>query len=122
MKKVQSKRTYVGEILSVLAYEFDPSEHIESERKIRRRLRDKKLGTYDQGRIDLIRAFKDDVRRELNKPLQSAFYKTTRGVYADPRDWDFGQLAAAMKRRHPKLPARDIGGFLPYALYLYYLR
>jgi hypothetical protein len=115
-------RSYESEALSVLAFEFPTSNLAESERKIKRRLRDKKLGTYDQGRIDALRAFKDDVQQELGKDSRSKYYTHSHGQYADLQDWDIEQLTRYMMERHPGVSETVIGGFLPYAIYLYYLR
>lgn len=114
--------TYEGEVLSVLAYEFYSSRQVESERKIKRRLREKRLGPYDQTRITALRAFKDDVQSELGKFDQSEYYTEPHGKYAEMQDWDIERLAQAMKARHPGLPETEIDAFLPYAILLYYLK
>jgi hypothetical protein len=114
--------TYEGEVLSVLAFEFSWSKHNEAERKIKRRLRNKKLGAYDQTRIDTLRAFKDDVQQELEKYDQSTFYTGSHGYYAEMRDWDIPRLEQAMQARHPDVPESEIVSFLPYAILLYYLK
>lgn len=122
MSMATNAPTYEGEALSILAFEFSQSDHAESERKIKRRLRDKKLGSYDQARIDRIRAFKDDVQRELRKANRSAYYAGPHGNYADDHDWDFDRLKQHFVNLHPEVPETAIGRFLPYAIYLYYLR
>ncbi len=114
--------TYEGEILSVLAFEFSFSKQSESERKIKRRLRDKKLGAYDPTRVATLRAFKDDVQQELGRFSKSAYYTHAHGKYAEMQDWDVKRLAQAMKARHPEVPESEIDGFLPYAILLYYLK
>ena len=106
----------------MLAFEFSQSDQAESERKIKRRLRDKKLGAYDQSRIDRIRAFKNDVQRELEISTKSSFYAGSHGNYADLQDWDTERLRHHFIERHPFLPEAAVGQFLPYAIYLYYLR
>ena len=53
--------TYESEVLDVLAYEFGFSNRAEIEEKIKRKLREKNLGPYDQKRIDILRRFKDEV-------------------------------------------------------------
>jgi len=120
--KKKEPRPYESEVLSVLAFEFPTSDLPESERKIKRRLRDKKLGAYDQGRIDVLRAFKDDLQQEISKFSKSKYYTHAHGEYANLKDWDLEQLTRDMLERHPGVPETVIGGFLPYAIYLYYLR
>jgi len=122
MKKTKEQQTYESETLAVLAFEFRSSVQSESERKIKRRLRDKKLGPYDQTRIDAIRNFKDDVLRELSKATKSKFWLNTHGPYADMQDWDLNGLSSHFERKHPEIPKEEIGRFMPYAIYLYYLR
>jgi hypothetical protein len=115
-------RTYEGEVLAVLAFELGSSKHADSERKIRRRLREKKLGPYRQARIDAIRAFKNDVGRELGKFGKSKFHTGPHQTYADMQDWDLEGLERHMRKRHPEVSKAAIGAFLPYAIFLYYLR
>ena len=114
--------TCESEALHILAMEFSFSDRAESERKIKRRLRDKKLGPYDQDRVNVLRAFKDDVQQELDKPKDSRFYNGPSGKYVDPQDWDFAALWAELEKRHPKVSPSVIGEFLPYAIFLYYLK
>ena len=114
--------TYEGEVLSVLAYEFSTSDHAESERKIKRRLRDKKLGTYDQRRIEALRLLKSDLIKELGRNVRSRFYAGSHGKYSNMKDWDYNALLEYMKEQHSQVPATAIEGFLSYAIYLYYLR
>ena len=121
-KKTKSPRTYEGELLSVLAYEFPHVEHSESERKIKRRLREKKLGPYDQTRVDAVRSFKDDLMEELSKCAKSPFYAGSQGAYSDLQDWDFDRLLRHMQKNHPKVSKKEIHRFLSTAIYLYYLR
>ncbi len=114
--------TYEDEVLNVLAYEFSSSGQLQSERKIKRRLREKKLGAYDQTRIAALRAFKGEVQGELGKYDKSEYYTEPHGIYAEMQDWDVERLAQAMKARHPGLPETAIDDFLPFAILLYYLK
>ncbi|WP_020585823.1 hypothetical protein [Desulfobacter curvatus] len=122
MKKKKDTPTYEDEVLVGLAYEFSVSDHEESERKIKRRLREKKLGPYDQEKIDVIRKFKNNVQKELGKFNKSKFYAGAHGKYADMQDWDFDALLQYMIKKHPDVSKVAIGNFLPFAIYLYYLR
>ncbi len=122
MKKKKESPTYEGEVLAGLAFEFPFSDHAESESKIKRRLREKKLGPYNQERIDAIRKFKDDVQEELGKFNKSQFFTGTHGKYADMQDWDLNALLQHMQKKHTDVSKTTIDNFLPYAIYLYYLR
>jgi len=122
MTKIKEPPTYEGEVLGVLAFEFSFSDQAESERKIKRRIRDKNLGSYDQTRINTLRSFKDDIQQELSKFQRSKFYTQPHGKYADMQDWDLDALKQYMKAIHPDVPEIAINGFLPYAVFLYYLR
>lgn len=122
MTKIKDTRTYEDEVLSVLAFEFTVKDHTESERRLKRRLREKKLGSYDEKRIASIRKFKDDLQVELAKCDRSEFYTHSNGKYSDPSDWDANGLLSHLKKKHPKVPDSAIQSFLPYAIYIYYLR
>jgi hypothetical protein len=115
-------RTYESEVLSVIACEFSSADQMESERKLKRRLREKRLGPYDQERIAALRAFKEDVQRELAQDDRSAYFTGRHGRYVDMQDWDVAKIAQVMKARHPGVPETEIKGFLPYAILLYYLK
>src|SRR5262245_44276487 len=56
-RNVAESRTYEDEVLAVLAYEFSPDDRADSDRKIKRRLREKKLGKFEPQRIEVLRAF-----------------------------------------------------------------
>jgi hypothetical protein len=114
---------YDNEALAVLAYEFrniDPPE--EAERKIKRRLRDKKLGAYDAARFAAIRRFKDELQDELHKADKSGYYTGRHGHYANPADFDHVRLIRDFARRHPTVAKDSIARFVPFAVYIYYLR
>ncbi len=118
----KNQPTYESEVLNILSYEFSIDDRAKSEKKIKRRLREKKLGAYDQSRIDALREFKDDVCNELCKNIKSQFYAGAKGKYSDIQDWQFDRLLEHMKREHAKVPASAIDSFLPFAIYIYYLR
>lgn len=114
--------TYDNEVLGSVAYEFSASDQAESERKIKRRLRDKKLGPFDQERVERLRALKNDVQRELNLTSKSKFFLGQRGRYVELSDWDFEGMLSFLKERHPKIEASTIEHFLPFAILIYYLK
>jgi hypothetical protein len=114
---------YDDECLAVLAYEFrtiDPPE--EAERKIKRRLREKKLGAYDPQRFQKIRRFKDELQDELQKYDKSNYYTGRHGHFVDLADFDHARLVADLTLRHPSISKESIAGFMGFAIYIYYLR
>ena len=114
--------TFESEVLGIVAFEFGTSRRSESDRKIRRRLRDKKLGPFDPTRVERLRTLKDDIQAELAKHLESQFYKSQGGRSMDLGDWRIDDLHRYFVRRHQEVAPDEIARFLPYAIYLYYLR
>ena len=114
--------TYEGEVLGILAYEVSTSDKAEIEKKIKRHLRDKKLGEYDPERVGILRAFKNDVQEEIGKGNQSKYFTGSHGRYASMKDFDAKRFCKDLRRRHPQVPSTDIAGFVNFAIYLYYLR
>ena len=114
--------TYEDEVLGILAYEFFFSDKAEIEKKIKRHLREKKLGGYDPERVEILRAFKNDVQEEIGKGDQSKYFTGFHGRYAGMKDFDTKRFCEDMYRSHPQVPESEIAGFLGFAIYLYYLR
>jgi len=121
-RNTPESRSYEGEVLAVLAFEFSLDDRAESDRKIKRRLREKKLGKFETQRIEALRAFQSDLLRELSSPLVSPFYRGSAGPFSDMGDWSVDELVEGMVGRHPGVPRDAISGFMAYAIYLYYLR
>jgi len=118
-----ARTRYDDEALAVLAYEFRTVDApAEAERKIKRRLREKKLGAYDAERVAAIRRFKDELQRELGKAGQSGYYTGRHGHFANPADFDQSRLIRDFARRHPSVARDSIARFVPFAVYTYYLR
>jgi len=113
---------YESEVLDVLAYEFSFDSRAEYEEKIKRKLREKNLGPYDQQHIDILRRFKDEVQSEIGNFSQSSSYTKRLGKYARLKDFAAKRLTRDMASRYPEIPQQAIKPFIPYAVYLYYLR
>ncbi len=113
---------YEEAVLSILAYEFPSDDKREAEAKIKRKLRSKKLGRYDQERIDLLRRFKEAVQTEISKWQKSKYYAASHGEFADMKDFDRGQMADEFAAEFPTIPRQTIARFVEFAVYLYYLR
>jgi hypothetical protein len=108
--------------LDGLVYEFDFDDHAEAERKIRRRLRYHGLGPYQQGRVDLLRKFKDQVRSEIHRGVQSHYFLGSNGHYAAMQDFDVERMIRDLADSYPDIPLTEIKAFVPFAVYLYYMR
>jgi hypothetical protein len=120
--KTRRPTTYENEALSVLAYEFPFSDRAEAERKIKQRLSRKKLGRYDAARIDLLRQLKDVLQQEISKFEKSQFFTEFHGKYSDMRDFDVPRLTAEMMEHFPQIPKEEIEQFVPFCVFIYYLR
>jgi hypothetical protein len=118
------KRTtnYDNEVLGSVAYEFSALDRAESERKIKRRLRDKKLGPFDLERVERLRALKVDVKREIDQTSRSQFFLRQNKKYVDYSDWDIEGMKNFMEERHSEIEASTIENFVPFAILIYYLK
>src|SRR5512141_1596871 len=119
---MKRKIDYDNEVLGTVAYEFTASDRAESERKIKRRLRDKKLGPFDQERIERLRALKNDVQSEIGQTANSQFFLGQHGKYVDISDWNIEGMADCMGERHSEIRASTIKNFIPFAVLIYYLK
>lgn len=120
--KEKATPTYEDEVLRILAFEFRSTDREESERKIKRRLRDKKLGEYDQARIDFLREVKQHICHEVSYPKKSKYFTPQGGKYSDIKDFNTDLMARDLASMFPEVPKPVIESFVPYAVYLYYLR
>ncbi|WFB36828.1 hypothetical protein P3T73_03505 [Kiritimatiellota bacterium B12222] len=120
--KSKDESTFESEVLSALAYEWNFSDQSEIERKIKRRLRDKKLGPYNQSRVDTLRTFKNDVQTEINPYGKSKFYLGTKGSFADMAGWNLKAVISHFQKRHPTIPNDTIERCIPFAIFVYYLK
>ncbi len=119
--------TYDSEVLGLLAYEFPASDREDTNDNIRKRLRRKKLGEYDPARIQLLRGFKEQVRREIHQQEKSGYYqgaadsKVRLQKYAEMGDFDIPRLTADMIAAYPGIPGAEIERFVPFAVFIYHL-
>jgi hypothetical protein len=109
-------------VLAVLAYEFWFDDRAEAEAKIRRRLRSRGLGPYQQARVDLLRRLKDEVQGEIHRRERSRYFVGRHGEYAATEDLDAERLTGDLSAAYPNVPREEIAAFVPVAIYLYYLR
>lgn len=113
---------YNGEVLTVLVWEMLPSQRPDTERKLKRRLREKRLGKYDQNRVDALRRLKEGLVRELHLRAESSFHRNNSGKYAKLEDWDIERLAQHLIDEYADIPEENIRAILPFAIDAYYLR
>jgi len=113
---------YNREVLTVLLWEMLPTQRPDSERKLKRRLREKRLGKYDQGRVDALRRLKESLVRELRLRAESSFHHKSTGKYSRLEDWDTERLAQHLIDKHTDIPEENIRAILPHAIIAYYLR
>jgi hypothetical protein len=109
-------------VLDVLAYEFAFDDPVESERKMRRRLRYYGLGPYQQARVDRLRRLKNEIQSEIHRGRQSRYFAGSHGKYAVLEDFDAERLIRDLSESYPDIPREEIQAFVPFAVYLYYLR
>lgn len=122
MSETSPDIAYNHEVLAVLLWEMLPSQQSDTERKIKRRLRDKRLGEYDQDRVDALRLLKETMAGELSRRSESIFHRGTSGKHSNSDDWDTERLARHLIDKHADIPEKNIRAILPNAIRTYYLR
>ena len=113
---------YDREVLAVLTYEFSEADRADCERKLKSRLREKTLGSFDSKRIAVLRRFKDEVRHELNSGRMSAFFLGGEDRVSRQEHWDHEGLCCHFEARYPQVSAEAVNWFIPWAIYIYWLR
>ena len=113
---------YEREVLAVLGYEFSEADRAACERKVKRRLREKALGPFDTNRIAVLRRLKEEVRLEIDSHRASAFFQGGEGRYTRPDHWDMEALCRHLGARYPEVSEEAVRWFVPWAIYIYYLR
>lgn len=114
--------THDDVVLWVLGYEFPTCDRQESERKIRQRLRYRKLGAYNQQRVDRLRLFKDAIQQEVHRGEKSRYYTGSHGKFTDMQDFDRESMRRDYGKQFPKIPRRAIRWFVEFAVFTYHVR
>lgn len=109
-------------ILGVLVYEFRPEDRSKSEETVKRRLRYYRVGSYDQNQVDLLRRFKESLAAEISLRAGSRYYLGPHGTFAALEDFDVERMVADYHAAFPDVGVSEIEWFVPFALYVYYLR
>ena len=102
---------YEDAVLAILAWEFSSTDRRVTETKIRRKLSAKKIGKYDQVRVDLLRRLKDQVQSEIGKAHKSKCYSESSEQLADMTDFDTRQLTQDILASFPEVPKQSIQEF-----------
>src|SRR5688572_26029206 len=112
---------YEDAVLTILAREFS-SDIKETETKIKRKLSAKKLGKYDQPRVNRLRRLKDAVQTEVKKCDKSKYYSKLAGEFADMKDFETLRMTEDFATTFPEVPKQSIRRFVEYFIYLHYIR
>src|SRR6187397_1974450 len=102
------KLTYEDAVLTILAREFSSTETKETEAKIKRKLREKKLGKYDPQRVHRLRHLKDVVQTEVEKCVKSKYYSNFAGEFSDMKDFDTLRMTEDFAAAFPEVPKQSI--------------
>ncbi len=116
-------------VLGILAYEFPFTDKLESERKIKQKLRRRRLGPLEQERIEVLRQFKNAIQEEVRRSEKSDYYTSPHGKrasngqhYAHIDDFDRDRMTQDYSDAFPKIPQAVIRRFVDMAVFTYYLR
>lgn len=119
--ELRAHQSYDMSVFQVLTDETEGADPKVAERKIKRMLRRRDLGAYDQAQVDALRALRDDLQHEIGKFQRSAYYRGTPEL-SPTQHFDDQRMIADYSRKYPQVRHPDIGGVVGYALYYYYLR
>jgi len=122
MAETTKPTTYEDAVLTIMAREFSSTDIKETEAKIKRKLRAKKIGEYDHQRVDRLRRLKDAVETEISKCHESNYYSKLAGEFADMKDFDTLRMTEDLAAAFPEVPKQSIHEFVEYFIYLHYIR
>ena len=122
MAQTRKPTAYEDAVLTILAREFSSTDTKETEAKIKRKLRAKMLGKYDQQRVNRLRHLKDAVQTEVKKCDKSKYYSKLAGEFADMKDFDTLRMTEDFNAAFPEVPKQSIHEFVEYFIYLHYIR
>jgi hypothetical protein len=88
--------------------------------KIRRFLRRKNLGDYDESRIAALRRLRDELQTEIRRFEKSSYFLGKDRHITE--HFDFERMASDFAKKYPTVQQPDIRGVVGYALYYYYFR
>jgi hypothetical protein len=121
-RKRRTRQSADKVILDVLIWECAFDEPREAERKVRRRLRYYGCGPYQRERVELLRRLKNETHVEIRREGRSRYFAGRHGRHAAMEDFDVARLIGDLAVSYPDVPQEEIKAFVPFAVYLYYLR
>ncbi len=119
---VKKEQTYDFICFSDLAYEFNSSVQLETEKKIKRRLKYYSLGMYKQDRVDYIRALRNELCAEISLGEKSSYYSKTDSVYANLNDFAMAQLTEDYAKKYPTIDKTELASMVLFSVYLFHTR
>lgn len=122
MGKTTKPTSYEDAVLGILAWEFSSTDIKETEAKIKRKLRTKNIGKYEQQRVDRLRHLKDVVQTEISKSQNSKYYSNSAGEFASMKDFDTKRMTDDLAAVFHEVPKQSIHDFVEYFIYLHYIR
>ena len=122
MARTTKPTSYEDVVLGILAWEFSSTDIKETEAKVKRKLRSKNIGKYDQERVDRLRQLKDMVQIEVSKIPSSKYYSSSPGEFASMTDFDTLRMIEDFGAAFPEVPKQSIREFVEYFIYLHYIR
>jgi hypothetical protein len=117
----RADQSYDVSVFQAVTDELEGDDPKVAERKIKRMLRRRHLGEYEQDRIDTLRALRNDLRDEILKFQKSSYYQGTPDL-RPTEHFDDQRMVRDFSIKYPLVRHPDIGGIIGYALYYYYLR
>jgi hypothetical protein len=120
-KERMADQSHDVSVFQLLTEELPGADHKVAEARIKRMLRRKHLGQYDQARVDALRSLRDELRREFEKSTRSKYFQ---GPLSAPliEHFDDKRMTDDFSTKYPVVRQPDIGGVIGYALYYYYCR
>jgi len=122
----KNRPTYESEALAVLIYEFGTVSIREIDEKIKKRLKRKHLGEFESTRVNLLRAMKNELQKEIALQHESRYYirkkqSAARGEFVEVDDFDVSLLISDAAARYPNIPKRVIEWFVPFSVFVNHL-
>ena len=108
--------------LDILAYEFRNEEVKENNDKIRRNIGAKVFNSLPENWLKDLRDFKNMVMAEVSKHEKSIYYIENKDKFADMSHFKCEQMIDDYSMKFSKITKNAIEAFIPYAIYIYYLR
>ena len=116
------KKTNEDKAFHVLAFEFRGNSIEENNKKIRRNIGAKVFDSLPDDWLPNLRALKNSLLTEISKFERSKYHNGKKDKYADRSHFEIEKMVTDYCELFPSIDKKVIEGFIPYAIYLYYLR